>query len=214
MHTTAINTAQFFFTTYATSSSRIVDIGAQDVNGSLKNVIPVGAEYIGVDFAAGKNVDVVLTNPYKYPLDDNYADIVVSSSCFEHSEMFWLSFIECMRILKPGGLFYLNVPSNGMFHRYPVDCWRFYPDSGKALVTWGKHSGYNCALLESFVTLQYYEFWSDFVAVIIKDEQYINNYPKRILHKLHHFLNGRIGDGPLMNEKMFPEDQWAKWGNR
>ena len=30
-------------------------------------------------------------------------------------------------------LFYLNAPSNGEFHRYPVDCWRFYPDAGGAL---------------------------------------------------------------------------------
>jgi hypothetical protein len=60
-------------------------------------------------------------------------------------------FIEIQRVLKPEGLFYLNAPSNGTYHRYPVDCWRFYPDSGVALSHWGQKNGYNTQLIESFV---------------------------------------------------------------
>jgi SAM-dependent methyltransferase len=71
---------------------------------------------------------------YKLPFADGSVDVVLSSSCFEHSEFFWLLFLEILRVLRPEGLFYLNAPSNGPFHRYPVDCWRFYPDSGNALV--------------------------------------------------------------------------------
>ena len=125
-----------------------------DVNGSLKEVIPKNSKYIGVDFAEGKGVDKVLKDPYNLTFENNSVDVVISSSCFEHSELFWLLFIEIIRILKPNGLFYLNAPSNGAFHRHPVDCWRFYPDSGKALVKWAKKNGFNTLLLESFISNQ------------------------------------------------------------
>ena len=55
-----------------------------------------------------------------------------------------------MRVLKPAGLLYINAPSNGDYHRYPVDCWRFFPDSGVALQNWANRNGYECAMLESF----------------------------------------------------------------
>jgi ubiquinone/menaquinone biosynthesis C-methylase UbiE len=92
-----------------------------------------------------------LEDAYSFPLEDNSVDIVVSSSCFEHADMFWLTYLEIMRILKPKGIFYLNAPTKGPHHGYPVDCWRFYPDAGKALTNWGKRNNYNNILLESYV---------------------------------------------------------------
>jgi ubiquinone/menaquinone biosynthesis C-methylase UbiE len=89
---------------------RVVEIGSQDVNGSLKDVCPSRFEYVGVDFAAAKNVDIVLTDPYQFPLDSESVDIIVTSSCLEHSEMFWLVFLEMLRVLKPHGLLYSERP--------------------------------------------------------------------------------------------------------
>jgi hypothetical protein len=40
------------------------------------------------------------------------------------------------RIVKSGGLIFLLAPSRGPEHRYPVDCWRFYPDGFRALAKW------------------------------------------------------------------------------
>jgi len=77
---------------------------------------------VGVDVMAGRNVDVQLSDPYRLPFEDESVVVVMSSSSFEHSEMFWLLFLEVLRVLRPQGLFYLNVPSNGHFHRWPVDC--------------------------------------------------------------------------------------------
>ena len=119
----------------------------------------------------GKGVDVVLDDPHTLPFAAESVDIVVSNSCLEHSEMFWLSFLEMLRVLRPTGLLYLNVPSNGDFHRYRVDCWRFYPDSGVAMVSWARRNGLRPALLESFISDQYMGLWNDFVAVFGKDEQ-------------------------------------------
>ncbi len=156
MHISAMKNAKMFFDTYIqqTGSLKVVDIGSQNVNGSLRDVCHSDVTYIGLDFMEDDGVDIIISDPYSLPLEDEFADIVVCSSCFEHSEMFWLLFNEVLRILKSNGLFYLNVPANGPIHRYPVDCWRFYPDSGKALVAWGKRSGFNPALLESYTSLR------------------------------------------------------------
>jgi SAM-dependent methyltransferase len=181
MHQTALEFGHLFFNTYVAGEKglSIVDIGSQDITGSLRSVAPPESNYLGIDFAAGKGIDIIISDPYCLPVDDNSADVVVSSSCFEHSEFFWLVYNEILRILKPSGIFYLNAPSNGHFHRYPVDCWRFYPDSGVAQ-NWGKRSGYANVLLESFIGPQKNDIWNDFVAVFLRDVKYIGRYPKRM----------------------------------
>ena len=181
MHKSALSNGASFFQVYLAHRKdlTIVDIGSQDVNGSLRSVVPPQHRYIGVDFASGHGVDVVLTDPYVYPFDSDSVDCVVSSSCFEHSEFFWLSFLEMVRILRNGGIIYLNVPSNGLFHRYPVDCWRFYPDSGNALARWAHTNGYDIVPLESFVSNQDSQdgqfAWNDFVAVFLKGSNNLAN---------------------------------------
>ncbi|MGY3870221.1 methyltransferase domain-containing protein [Aeromonas crassostreae] len=179
MHPSALYFGKKFFDTYINDTHEpvnIIEIGSQDVNGSIRDffVCKENVSYIGLDFTQGKGVDVLISDPYRLPVEDASTDVVVTSSCLEHSELFWLSFSEMLRILKPGGLIYINVPSNGYIHRYPVDCWRFYPDSGKALETWGRRCGYGVTLLESFTSSQFSNLpedrWSDFIAVFAKGD--------------------------------------------
>lgn len=213
MHSTAMRNGERFFRTYLPfiENPTIVDIGAQDVNGSLRSVAGEGVNFIGVDFVAGAGVDVVLEDPYKLPLETASADVVVSTSCFEHSEMFWVLFLEVLRVLRPDGLFYLNAPANGPFHRYPVDCWRFYPDSGHALVKWARMNGVAAAVVESFVAEQQEGRWNDCISVFIKDEALIAKFPNRMLGQ-GGFTNGRLhGNEALINEREGTEDQLA-WG--
>ena len=192
MHPSAMLAGSLFFDTYVAhlDSPLVVDFGAQDVNGSLRSIVPAHARYVGVDIAPGKGVDIVLVDPYAMPFETGSVDVVVSTSCFEHSEFFWVTFLEIMRVLSPHGVFYLNVPSNGAFHRYPVDCWRFYPDSGVALVRWAQRNQMNPLLLESFVSNQYRDQWNDFVCVILRDASFSGMYSQRILHKISNFTNG------------------------
>lgn len=192
MHATAMKNGSRFFEVYVKKMADpvVVEIGARNVNGSLRAVLPAQARYIGVDLAAAPNVDVVLDDPYKLPFEDSSIDAVVSSSCFEHAEFFWESFLEIQRVLKPEGLFYMNVPSNGEFHRYPVDCWRFYPDSGLALARWARSKGYGTTLLESYTGRQEDDDWNDQVCVFVKDEAQASRYPDRITAGFAQFDNG------------------------
>lgn len=214
MHTSAMKNCEEFRNTYMMSVKDInpdfsvVEIGSQDVNGSLR-ALWSNVPYTGVDFVNGKGVDLILDDPYTLPLESESCDIVLSSSCFEHSEMFWVLYLEIMRILKPHGLFYLNVPSNGDFHRWPVDCWRFYPDSGRGLVTWAKRNGMNPALLESYTSAQgAADKWNDYVAVFLKDEGFVQDYPGRILHDKQNITNGLVyGSNDFVKQSNMTEDQ-------
>ena len=178
MHKTAMENGQRFFDTYVggLGSVCVVDIGAQDVCGSLREVCPQSAYYVGVDFIKGKGVDIVLDDPYKLPFEDNTVDVIVSTSTFEHCEMFWLLFLEIIRVLKPMGLFYLNAPSHCGFHRFPVDCYRFFPDSGNALAKWARKCGF-----DETIVLEQYTNYDDYVCVFLKDIVYLGLYPNRIL---------------------------------
>lgn len=185
----------------------VIDVGSLDVNGSLRSVCPPQARYVGLDLAPGKGVDVVLEDQYALPFPDGSQDVVVSSSCFEHSEMFWLVFVEALRILKPSGLFYLNAPSNGAFHRYPVDCWRFYPEAGKALVAWARRCGLNAALLESYTFRRRNGTFNDYVAVFVKDERHADDHPARITDKMTGFTNGVVrGRAGILRFCEYPGD--------
>lgn len=214
MHQSALRFGKLFFDVYCDQLTgvTVVDIGSQDVNGSLKQVMPTSCRYVGVDFVPGKGVDLVLEDPYQLPLEDESADVIVSSSCFEHSEMFWLTFLEVSRVLKPGGLLYINVPSNGMFHRYPVDCWRFYPDSGEALCAWARRNGQPMVLLESFIGKHFSpaERWNDFVAVFVKGDEFVGRYPSRMTDRTDEYYNAhRHGQTDIGSEQLYPEDQRA-----
>ena len=192
MHPSAMHFGDRFFRTYVNrlAAPLVVDLGAMSVHGSLRSVAPAEARYIGVDIRDGPGVDVVMPDPYVLPFDTGSVDVVVSSSCFEHAEFFWLTWLEVMRVLKRTGVAYLNMPANGAFHRYPVDCWRFYPDSGRALARWAQRNGYGAVLLESFTGEQQGDRWNDFVCVLLRDESGLPLYPDRMLHSLTAFTNG------------------------
>lgn len=113
----------------------ILDLGSMDINGSYRAVFESSHwRYKGLDLSPGKNVDIVLKNPYDWPeIPSNAADVFISGQAFEHIEYFWITMLEIERVLKPGGLCCIIAPSGGFEHRYPVDCWRFYPDGFRAL---------------------------------------------------------------------------------
>ncbi len=199
MHDTSFENLELVINNYKNfingKDIKVLDIGSRvrtpEKINRWKGIIPEHYKYIGIDIEIGQNVDIVLDNPYKYPFEDNSVDLIIANSIFEHSEFFWELFLELLRILKPSGLLYINAPSNGDFHRGPVDVYRFYPDSGKALEKWGIKNGYkNTLLLESYIYKRKSKSWNDFVAIFIKDRNYINNFKNRVIDNIDYFYNG------------------------
>ena len=142
MHSSSLRRMEDFYRRYLQAGEeeglpkrRVLDLGSQDLNGSYKSIFPPERwDYTGIDMAAGRNVDIVLKDPYRWEeIAEGSADCVISGQAFEHTEYFWLSMQEIARALRPGGLCCLLAPSGGPEHRFPVDCWRFYPDGMRAL---------------------------------------------------------------------------------
>lgn len=115
---------------------QIADLGSMNVNGGYRSLFGKSHTYVGYDLQAGPSVDVVLESPYSIPAPDGRFDVVISGQMLEHCPEFWRVATEIERILKPDGLAFLIAPSAGPIHRYPVDCYRFYPDAWQALADW------------------------------------------------------------------------------
>jgi len=134
MHESSYNKMELFRKQYLsgreTDSLHVYDLGSQDVNGSYRPIFSEPAwHYLGIDMASGKNVDLVLRTPYTWhEVASGSADVVISGQAFEHIQFFWITMLEMARVLKPNGICCILAPSSGPEHRYPTDCWRFYPD--------------------------------------------------------------------------------------
>lgn len=117
---------------------QVLDVGSMDVNGSYRQFFDDPAwTYTGLDMESGPGVDMILAQPYDWAkVASNRYDVVISGQAFEHIEFPWVTIQEVARIMRPGGLLCLIVPSGGYEHRYPLDCWRYYPDGIKALAHW------------------------------------------------------------------------------
>lgn len=140
MHTSSLEHMKKLVDTYLQPEEKltILDIGSCDINGTYKQFFDrPNWKYTGTDLATGKNVDVVMPSPYSLPFPSGSLDLVISGQVFEHVEFFWLTWLEIVRILKPDGRIFLIAPSRGNEHKYPVDCWRFYPDGFNALAQYG-----------------------------------------------------------------------------
>lgn len=120
------------------SNLKILDIGSYDSSNTNYNYGYYLKEnnwvYHGMDIQNGPNVDILVEDIYNWvEIKDNSYDVVVSGQAFEHMEFFWKAIQEVERILKPGGLCCIIVPSSGPVHRNPYDCFRFKDDGLKAI---------------------------------------------------------------------------------
>src|SRR5437764_10364137 len=117
--------------------------------------------------------------------------------------MFWLTLLEVCRVLKKGGYVYLNAPSRGIYHRYPIDAWRFFPDAGISLRNWARLNKHDLELLESFVTQNDSDIWNDFVMIFGK-----NSRPASLSVSEQYQLAFNVRRWPHLEEIQQRRDQW------
>lgn len=130
---------QYFKDTYLNPNDelKILDIGSFDKDGNYNYGLILNENkwtYHGLDLREGNNIDIVVESPYDWKeVEDESYDLVITGQAFEHIEFFWLTLEEIKRVLKPGGLFFIIVPSTGPVHKNPYDCYRFNDDAMKAM---------------------------------------------------------------------------------
>ena len=104
----------------------IFDIGSKSAGGSYAfGDPPPGARLVCVDIAGGPGVDLVADAHDMPMVADGTVDCVVTISTLEHVRYPGKVIDEIFRILKPGGILYVNVPFVFPFHADPDDFYRF-----------------------------------------------------------------------------------------
>jgi SAM-dependent methyltransferase len=107
------------------NNKSVLEIGSLNVNGSIREFFK-NCNYIGVDIASGKDVDVVAKgHEFKY---QEQFDVVCSCECFEHDEHYKETIINMFNHLKHGGLFFFTCagegrPEHGTTRTTPNSIW-------------------------------------------------------------------------------------------
>lgn len=70
---------------------------------------------------------------YRFPIQDDAYDIVLSGQVLEHVRQIWVWIKEVARVCKPSGLVITINPVSWPYHEAPVDCWRIFPEGMRAL---------------------------------------------------------------------------------
>ena len=209
MHETAMASGKIFAQLYGGPNKVVLDIGGRNVNGSLRKFFEdAGMKYICVDMEEDSSVDIVVKPGVALPFENASIDLIVSTSCFEHDPCFWITFKEMTRIIRSDGFIYINAPSNGYYHGYPGDNWRFFADAGQALSYWSSFKYANeptfpVKVIETFFILPKNATWKDFICIWKRVEEHQTDIvvPKSIKEKVG-ILEKSLNDAQYPTTKM------------
>jgi 2-polyprenyl-3-methyl-5-hydroxy-6-metoxy-1,4-benzoquinol methylase len=118
-----------FIKKYKLDLHSVLEVGAMDVNGSVRQDFIKHANtlhYLGIDREPGRGVDLVrevseITGGY---------EAVVCLEVLEHDPKFWETMQHIKDRIKPGGFLFISTPTIGFpYHGYPKDYYRFTEDA-------------------------------------------------------------------------------------
>jgi hypothetical protein len=118
----------------ALEAPRVLELGTlrSDASRSTRHqkLIPNAGEYIGTDFVAGPDVDVVAdVHVLSEVVGPESFDIIVSFSTFEHIKYPHIAAHQIMKTLKVGGLLFIQTHQTFKLHAFPNDYFRFSTDA-------------------------------------------------------------------------------------
>jgi SAM-dependent methyltransferase len=101
----------------------VVDYGCADQ--PYRDLFGTGVRYLGADLPGNPDATIEIAPDGSLPIDDGRVAAVVSSQVLEHvaDPAFYLA--ECARVLRPGGKLLLSTHGIMVYHRDPVDYWRW-----------------------------------------------------------------------------------------
>ena len=104
----------------------IFDIGSKEEKGTYAfGAPPPDAKVVCVDIEPGPGVDLVADAHNLHMVPSDSVDCVTTVSVLEHVRYPHKVVAEVFRILKPGGIVYVNVPFIFPYHAAPDDFYRF-----------------------------------------------------------------------------------------
>jgi hypothetical protein len=129
---------QFVLALREVPEARILELGTcrsdRDRPTISRHLFPGAAEYIGTDFQAGLDVDVVAdAHALSQSFAPEYFDGIVSLSTFEHLKYPFLAAHEILKCLKIGGRLFVQTHQTFQLHAYPSDYFRFSTEALAAM---------------------------------------------------------------------------------
>lgn len=106
---------------------------------------------VGADIEAGNGVDVVLEWG-ELPFVDEAFDVIVSVDYLDRDCMFWITFQELCRVLRPAGFMHVSICCAGPRDPLFPQIWNWTEDAWRGLQQWAKKhcSQYMVSGIQSF----------------------------------------------------------------
>jgi SAM-dependent methyltransferase len=98
----------------------VLEIGSQDINGTVRDFFQKGANYLGLDLGMAKGVDWTIPGEL-VELPDQWASVCISTECFEHAATWEQILMNMIRITREDGLLILSIAGHGRATHGTVD---------------------------------------------------------------------------------------------
>ena len=90
----------------------VLEIGSQDINGTVRDYFQPAANYLGLDLGIAKGVDWTIPGEL-IELPDQWARVCISTECFEHAATWPQILLNMIRITQENGLLILSIAGHG-----------------------------------------------------------------------------------------------------
>jgi SAM-dependent methyltransferase len=112
----------------------LVDFGCGEM--PYKTIVtPHVNSYTGVDIPSNRNADLYLNEQGILPLENSFADVIISTQVLEHVPEPKEYLNEAHRVLKSKGLLIISTHGYWMYHPNPNDYWRWTSAGLKKIIT-------------------------------------------------------------------------------
>jgi hypothetical protein len=134
---TPVDLWPLFFSEVNERNLSVLEIGSRVVmpSSTPKRAVFSGvARYVGFDYHAGQNVDIVGdVHRLAQDLSGEQFGAIFSLSVMEHLAMPWVAALEMVKSLEVGGIMFHNTPFSWPLHELPWDFWRFSAEAYRVL---------------------------------------------------------------------------------
>lgn len=93
------------------NGTKVLEIGSLNINGTVRQFFDSPRLYIGLDVAEGPGVDVVSLG-HEYDTEELF-DCVISCECMEHNPYWRETFLNMVRLCRPGGMVLMTCATTG-----------------------------------------------------------------------------------------------------
>jgi SAM-dependent methyltransferase len=114
------------------AGATVLDFGC--ARRPYRELLPADAKYSGADLPGNPDADIHIQPDGRVPVETGTFDLVLSTQVLEHVADPAAYIRECHRVLRPGGHLLITTHGLWIYHKDPVDYWRWTAEGLQFLV--------------------------------------------------------------------------------